>query len=1032
MSIPRPLLDQIEQGNVVLFLGAGASFGSVSPNFPKIPNGQELSDMIAKKFLDDTYLNSALSFVSEVAQSETDLFTVQKFIYDIITPFEPNEKHKLIPTFKWRSIYTTNYDFIIEKSYSAVKDSIQDLSVVIRNTRVQNIHATNKSLPYYKIHGCLSIINDLKLPLILTPDQYINHSENRERLFNKLLEEAHDYTFVFVGYSFADIEIRSILQLLEKEKEGRPRFYMVGPSIREAEESFWETKRISSLKMTFDNFLAELDGSIPKNNRTLSKARPTVDMPIYHHFFVDVNKVSPSESFRNFLEDDIEYVHSSMPTQSTDAKEFYKGYFVNWDPIVRNLDVKRDLTESILSEVFLEDYYSNNDEKTIFILIKGFAGSGKSVLLKRLAWDAAVSFEKLCIFYKPNTVIRYDNILELHSYVRKRIFIFVEDLLNHEDELKRLIEKCVKENLPVTIVGCERTNTWNQDNNQLSKFLTLDYSLEYLNNKEIKELLLVLRKFNSLGHLSGKTEAEQLELLGEKAGRVLLVALYEATHGKPFRDIIKHEYDTISTDTAKSLYLTVSILHMLGSYARAGLISRVHGIGFDEFKKELFLPLEYIVFDRKDYKINDYIYQTRHPYIAEIVFEMVLLEEQQRFDEIIRILTYLDIDYDSDRNAFIYLTSAKRLLKLFSNSTFILNVYKKAGELTKNNSKLYQQMAIYEIEKNNIIQAEKYIAIANDIEKGNDPVILHTFAELEYKKSELAKSQLEKISLLDKSVSLCDSLIRGFGASIFSFHTLLKSLNQKLELSLRTADEPTIERLIKDIEKRFRDAKQAFPSQEFILEAESRFNAILNNSPEALELLEKAYKLNKSSPYIAMRLSNFYESNGRTDDALNTLKVTLDHIPGDKDINFSYAFLYLKKYPNNYNESLYYLKKSFTQNDSRHSAQFWCARSLYLNNNIEEGKLLFKKLSSLAIDPLIKNYPDGLVVENGKKVIFRGKAIRVETTYAFVKREAYGDDVFLHRFENHEIWHDLKSGDNLSFNIAFNYKGAIALNVKLL
>lgn len=604
--------------------------------------------------------------------------------------------------------------------------------------------------------------------------------------------------------------------------------------------------------------------------------------------------------------------------------------------------------------------------------------------------------------------------------------------MSREDELKRVIQRCEKENLPVTFVGAERTNIWNLENNQLRNFLDLDYKIKYLNNKEIGLLLELLTKYSSLGFLENKTKEEQFELLGAKAGRVLLVALYEATHGKPFREIIKDEYDRIDTDQAKSLYLTVSILHMLGSYARAGLISRVHGISFARFKAEFFTPLEFIVFDRRDYKINDYVYQTRHPYIAQMIFETVLTEEQSRFDEFIRILSYLNIDYDSDRNAFIYLTNAKKLIELFPNRTFIVNLYKKADQKTPNNSKLLQQRTIFEIENDNIVKAEELIKVANDLSEGKDPVILHTFAELEFKKSEFAKTYLQKNSFLDKAISLSESLIKKFGASSFSYHTILKSLNAKLEIAFKIADGPTIERLVKEIEKKFRDAKQAFPFQEFILEAEATFNQIINNSPEALALLEKAHKLNKSSPFIALRLANIFENQGDSESGLEILKETLEHIPGDKDINYCYAMFLMKKNPTGYKDLIYYLKKSFTESDNRYQAQFWCARALYLSNEIEEGKRIFKRLSTLSIDPAIKRSPIGIVYEGNRPQFFKGRIKTMETSYGFITREIYDDDIFIYRYENNDVWERLKNPLPVEFNIAFNYKGPVALNIKIL
>ncbi|MFH0728099.1 MAG: hypothetical protein V2B19_17380, partial [Pseudomonadota bacterium] len=133
IDIPKPLLDGIFDGNVILFLGSGASYGAIHPNNNRIPQGQELSDLIASKYLDDTYKGKPLQVVSELAISEKDLFEVQSFIAELFDKYYPTEHQKLIPTFVWHSIFTTNYDLILERAYLDCKDRIQELAVCKRN-----------------------------------------------------------------------------------------------------------------------------------------------------------------------------------------------------------------------------------------------------------------------------------------------------------------------------------------------------------------------------------------------------------------------------------------------------------------------------------------------------------------------------------------------------------------------------------------------------------------------------------------------------------------------------------------------------------------------------------------------------------------------------------------------------------------------------------------------------------------------------------------------------------------------------------
>ncbi len=53
-----------------------------------------------------------------------------------------------------------------------------------------------------------------------------------------------------------------------------------------------------------------------------------------------------------------------------------------------------------------------------FYLIKGHAGSGKSVIGKRIAWDSAIEFDKICIYTKESANLDYDILYELQKSYR--------------------------------------------------------------------------------------------------------------------------------------------------------------------------------------------------------------------------------------------------------------------------------------------------------------------------------------------------------------------------------------------------------------------------------------------------------------------------------------------------------------------------------------------------------------------------------------------------------------------------------------
>jgi len=1030
-KLPPALVDQIADGNVVLFLGSGASIGaSTTDPTIQVPKGAELADLIALKFLGPNYKGKSLQYVSQLAQSETDMFTVQKYVADLFSHFGPGSHHLMLPLFEWKAIITTNYDRIVEEAYRLTTNRLQNIEPFIKNgERLSQRLKTRSDIQYLKLHGCLSSVNDEDIPLILTPDQYVTHRNGRSRLFERMKELAYEHPFVFVGFSFEDHDIRAILHELDGLKEAKPRSYMVGPYITDEETRYWDSKKIGSLRMSFSDFMSCIGSSVAPERRVHSSARPVADHPIHNVFVVPTDELRPSDSLTRFLTEDVEYVHSGIATKSIDPKDFYKGYFDGWSAIMNNYDAERTIKDGILSEAVLIDETEPTQE---LYVIKGHAGAGKSVLLKRIAYDAAVSFNCICLYAKFNARVPYEPIRELYDHTKRRTFLFLDQASEFKEEIALLLKRAKKDGIPLTVITAERLSQWNTECQVLEPLLTHYYVLPYLTDREIRALLALLETHQSLGYLATKKPEDRVAELAEVAGRQLLVALLEATHGLPFREIVKSEYDGLSTSEAKSLYLTVSVLHRIGAMTRAGLISRVHSIGFSEFKSRLFKPLESIVFSQRDYRINDEVYFTRHPHIAEIVFEEVLKTGQDRFDEYIRIIGALDIDYDNDRWAFISMTKARYLLETFSNPEFISSIYRLARERSVDDPKLLQQIAIFEMEQGRLDEAERLLQEALRIEP-NDAIVAHTFAELALKKAEGSRHSAQRSKYIAEAIKVCKELIAGKVRSSYPYHTLIKANVMKMEDVASDGDLPEMERVVKVIEKAISDAKQYNPNSSYILEAEASFKRALNDLPNALKFLQQAFEANKESPYLAARLTALYEEMKMLPEARTVLIEALKHKPGDKELNFRYALFLLRHEPDNHVDARHHLRRSFTKGDGRHDAQFWYARCLYLTNEIEEAKQTFKDLSVQHVDPLVKRAPKGIHQRSGKVEEYTGVVRVAEATHAFIRRDNFADDIYLYRHDQVNLdWDALKRGARVRFRLAFNYKGPIAVECQVI
>jgi len=836
MDIPSYLEAQIRDGKVVLFLGAGASREGRDKDGNPPPSGKQLAALLSDKFLGGKYRDYPLNQVGEYASSESDLTTVQEYIRGLLEGLEPSPAHRLMCSFLWWGIATTNYDRLAERAYETTSGALQVPIPFIENgDRVEDKLRDRKNVMLLKLHGCITRTSNPDCPLILTTDQYISHRRGRSRIFDHLQNWAFERTMLFVGHSLQDPDLRATLLALTELGESRPRYYAVLQNVDDIERRFWESKKITPIQGTFEKFLSVLSDKIPAALRELPKTKAPSSYPIAERF--QVRDASLSAACRQFLDVDVDYVKAISATEVLDPKDFYKGISPGWGAVEQNLDCPRSLGDTILADNFLvtEAEHQNSTE---LLLIKGHAGAGKTILLQRLAWDATHDYGCLCLYLQPHGVVSTTALQELIELCGERIYLFVDNAADRVQELLALVKNIGPEGKHLTVVTAERTNEWNVTGGAVTPYVTQEYELRYLSHQEMGRLLGLLEKHNALYTLEHSDQKTRYAAFAERAGRQLLVALHEATLGKRFEDIIEDEYRGITPEDARRIYLSICVLNRLNVPVRAGLIARIHGIRFEDFEERLFKPLEHVVLTKHDPIIRDHVYRARHSHIAQIVFERSLRNQEERYDVYIRCLRNFNVDYASDRTAFSHMTRGRTLLELFPNHELVRNIYQIAKEHVTDDPHLLHQMALYEMHRPNgdLQESSRLFTEAQGLAP-YDSAIKHSSAELRLKLAESARTFLEKDMFLEEAKGICKSLIAGSPATSYGHHTLVKIGLIKLRDSTKEErsdiSDADIEKLVKEIEEILSYAHQRFPGDPYLLEAESQLATILTDSKRA-------------------------------------------------------------------------------------------------------------------------------------------------------------------------------------------------------
>ncbi len=1029
-NIPHALKEAVREGQAVLFLGAGASIGAVSDDASTPPNGGQLAKMLSDRFLGGEDADNPLSVVAEYSISETDLVTVQEYIRDIFLRYEPADFHLLIPTFKWAAIATTNYDLVIERAYAKAASPAQKLVPFLKNTdRVDRKLRSEKAVSYLKLHGCVSKINDLNIPLILTIDQYVTHKKNRSKLFERLRDYGEEYPIVFIGSRLEDPDVRRILLELTEDGISRPRYYVILPNPSDRQVRFWGEKKITALAGTLKEFMQSIDAE-------LNLALRAVHLPEREHAIAKrfVTKEKMSSEALTLLSADATYITLDLPSENTQAAQFYKGYSYGWDAIQKTFDARRDLIDTILSDVVLVDEVDRTPVAELYV-IKGHAGSGKTVILKRLAWDSAAEFGKLCLYFDSTNPIDANAIFEIIANADERVYLFVDQASDHVNDILQLIVRARKREERITVIVAERTNEWNIDCDTLNHHVNEVYDVKYLKLTEINKLIGKLIEFGSLGLLEGLTDKQRIDAFEHKAGRQLLVALHEATFGKPFEEIIFDEYKNIEPDMARRIYQTVCVLNRLRVPVRAGIIKRVHGVTFSEFSKRFFEPLEAVVYARRYEAARDMSYSARHPWIAEIVFERSLPNTDERLALYLRIIDAIDVGYDSDRKAYRSLIKAKELLRLFPDPKMVKAIYDHAGRINDNDPYFYQQRAIYEMRRDNPNYEFAYekLKLAERLAP-YDRSVKHSLSELELLRAKYAKTEIEEQKHTNTAVQIAQLLTGPNAESSHGYHTLVKIAIEKLDQQIKTEpdNEQVIVSLVKEAEGKMRDALQKFPDDEYLLATEAKLAGLINEDDRAVASLERAFKVNPMNPFLAKELVRIYNTREKYYKSKEILEKCLEGLPGDKTVNGSLASLYTLRYPSEKDKAEYYWRRSFTEGDANYTNQFWYARQLYCNGKQDEAIERFKRLRVAPIARDVKQkVRTSILNQIGEPIKFRGQIEKLDASYAFLSQETGSHSVFLSRSNfSSKVWNILKRGDELTYCIGFTYRGPCALNVE--
>lgn len=219
----RYIKKAIDEDKLIIFVGAGISKNS------NLPDWEQLIKVFVNK------LNYPIS--EEQNLSSDEYLKIPQYYYNIYGSEEykkvikeeldverqPNDIHKLIFKLNPKHIITTNYDRLLEDT---VVEQRMLFDVI---TKDKDLLDSKKSKYIIKMHGDIKELDNI----VLKENDYLNYSQNHILIETYIKSLLVDNTFLFIGYSLNDYNLKQIISWVDylakgyKDINDRPKNFII-------------------------------------------------------------------------------------------------------------------------------------------------------------------------------------------------------------------------------------------------------------------------------------------------------------------------------------------------------------------------------------------------------------------------------------------------------------------------------------------------------------------------------------------------------------------------------------------------------------------------------------------------------------------------------------------------------------------------------------------------------------------------------------------------------------------------------------
>ncbi len=555
------LKEAIEKGNLILFLGAGASKGCTAEGNAKVLDGSALAKELAT-FGGYEYDEEPLDEVYAAVRAKCGS-RLNEHLERLFRDTEPSTEYKILSSFAWRRIYTLNIDDALETAIRRAK--LQKLHIHLSAHAVTDQDNFFGRLDLIKLNGSSDRLQD---GVIFSASDYAKATARSLPWYEQCASDFLRHPILFIGTKLNEPLLKFHIERYKSITGKAPgRCYVITPSASDFQKASLAEYNIEHIPGKLADFTTWLNNEFPTPLQPIDLAKRSIPQ------LAELMGPKKSIEYASLFDHVLLINRTSITPKHTTPKnasihDFYKGFRPSWRDIAENIPAKLEVL-NVAKKSIIEKYQKN----TIFPLI-GPAGSGKTTALMQLCLDIS-ELPDWEVYFISQPIDQLQSTLEAieKSSRAQKILIGIDNIDFHSEQLNEVFTS--KRLQKAMLIGTERENIWKRKISiKLSPHFHKPILIDQFSAADAEQILEKLERYGSWTRLGQMTPKERTRELIGRAQKQLLIALLEATFGLGYGQIIASDFSSLDSEEEILTLLVIGVITDRKLEAPASLIDR--------------------------------------------------------------------------------------------------------------------------------------------------------------------------------------------------------------------------------------------------------------------------------------------------------------------------------------------------------------------------------------------------------------------------------------------------------------------------